>query len=91
MQSEASTATKEAPLIRKAQPVPTAAITRPATAGPIMRAALNEVALSATALWRSSSPDQFGDEGLSHGCIERRRTAEQEGEDVDVPELRRGR
>ena len=31
------------------QPSPTAAISRPATAGPIMRAALNEVELSATA------------------------------------------
>jgi len=32
-------------------------------------------------------PDQFGDECLPDGRIERRRTAEQEGEDVDVPEL----
>ena len=54
--SETSTATNEAPLIRKAQPVPTAAISRPATAGPIIRAALNEVELSATALGRSASP-----------------------------------
>ena len=31
--------------------------------------------------------DQFRDEGLTHRRIERRRAAEQEGEDVDVPEL----
>ena len=53
---ETSTAAKDAPLIRKAQPVPTAAMVRPAMAGPIIRAALNEVELSATALCRSASP-----------------------------------
>ncbi|KKJ06594.1 hypothetical protein XF14_11545 [Burkholderia gladioli] len=43
-------------MITKAQPVPTEAITTPATPGPTMRAALNTVELSATALGRSSSP-----------------------------------
>ncbi len=43
-------------MIRKAQPVPIAAMTTPETAGPIIRAALNEVELSATALCRSASP-----------------------------------
>lgn len=42
--------------MRKAQPVPIEAIIRPETAGPIMRAPLNEVALSPTALCRSASP-----------------------------------
>ncbi len=32
-------------------------------------------------------PDQFGDEGLAHRRIERCGAAEQEGEDVHVPEL----
>ena len=41
---------KVMPLRRNTQPVPTATITRPATAGPIMRAPLNEAAFSATAL-----------------------------------------
>ena len=54
-ESESSTATKETPLIRKAQPVPTEAMTRPDIAGPIMRAALNEVELSAIAFGRPSS------------------------------------
>jgi hypothetical protein len=54
--SAISTATKEAPLIKKAQPVPIAAMTTPETAGPIIRAALDEVELSATALCKSSSP-----------------------------------
>ena len=62
-------------------------MTRPATAGPIMRAALNEVELSATAFDRSASPHQLGDEGLAHRRIERRAAAEQEGEHIDVPEL----
>ncbi len=43
-------------LIRNTQPVPTAAIMKPATAGPIMRAALNDVEFSPTAFERSSSP-----------------------------------
>ena len=37
------------PLTRNTQPVPTATITMPATAGPIMRAPLKDAALSATA------------------------------------------
>ena len=74
-------------MIRKAQPVPIAAMTTPETAGPIIRAALNEVEFSATALCRSSSPDQFRDESLAHRRVERRRAAEQEGEDIDMPEL----
>ncbi len=49
------TAANDPALIKKTQPVPTAAISRPATAGPIMRAALNEVEFSATALDRWSS------------------------------------
>ena len=46
----------DAPLNRNAQPVPTEAMTRPATAGPIIRAALNEVEFSAIAFDRSASP-----------------------------------
>ena len=55
-QSDASTATKLTPLIRNAQPVPTDAMTKPAAAGPIIRAALNDVELSATAFASSRSP-----------------------------------
>ena len=32
-------------------------------------------------------PDQFRDEGLAYGRIERRGAAEEEREDIDVPEL----
>ncbi len=42
--------------MRKTQPLPTLMMSKPATAGPSMRAALNEVELSATAFARSSSP-----------------------------------
>ena len=47
---------KDAPLNRNAQPVPTEAMTRPAIAGPTMRAALNEVEFSAMAFDKSRSP-----------------------------------
>ena len=40
--SEVSTAMKDAPLNRNAQPVPTEAMSSPAIAGPTMRAALNQ-------------------------------------------------
>ncbi len=43
-------------LMRNTHPVPTAAIMNPAMAGPIMRAALNEVEFRPTAFARSSSP-----------------------------------
>ena len=56
-----------------------------------MRAALNEVELSATAFGRSVLADQLRDEGLPRRRVEGRDAAEQEGEHVDVPELRRGR
>ncbi len=42
-------------LMRNTQPVPTPAMSTPATAGPIMRAALKDAELSATAFERSSS------------------------------------
>ena len=53
---EIRTAPKESPFSRKAHPMPTLAISRPATAGPIHPPALNEVEFNATALVRSSSP-----------------------------------
>ena len=54
--SEQSTATNEAALSMNTHPLPMAAMSTPATAGPIRRAALNEVELSATAFERSASP-----------------------------------
>ena len=54
--SEHSTARNERALIRNTHPVPTPAIRTPAMAGPIMRAALNDVEFSATAFGRSPSP-----------------------------------
>ena len=51
-----STAAKERPLSKKTHPDPTTAMSSPAAAGPIVRATLNEVALSATAFCRSASP-----------------------------------
>ena len=46
----------EAAFNRNTHPEPTAAISTPASAGPIMRAALNEVELRPTAFDKSSSP-----------------------------------
>ena len=43
-------------LIRNTQPVPTATMSSPATAGPAIRAALNVIELSATALVSWSGP-----------------------------------
>jgi len=77
----------DTPLNRNAQPVPTEAMTMPATAGPIMRAALNEVEFSAIAFGQIRIAHQFGHECLAHWCIERRGAAEQESERIDVPEL----
>ncbi len=53
--SEPSTATNESALRRNTHPVPTAAMSTPAMAGPMRRAALNDVELRPTALDRSSS------------------------------------
>jgi len=54
--SEQSMATNEIAFIRKTQPEPTAAMRIPATAGPIIRPALNDVEFSATAFDRLASP-----------------------------------
>ncbi len=51
-----STAPKDAALIRKTHPAPTTAVRRPATAGPIMRAALKDAELRATAFDRLPPP-----------------------------------
>ncbi len=53
--SETITAANEPAFARNAQPVPTLAITSPATAGPTMRAALNDVEFNATAFDSSAS------------------------------------
>ena len=42
--------------MRNTQPGPTTTVSRPATAGPIMRAALNDAELRATALERLPPP-----------------------------------
>ena len=47
--SATSTATNVNALMTNTQPEPTSTMRKPATAGPIMRAALNEAELSATA------------------------------------------
>lgn len=54
--SAAMTATKDRELMTNTQPLPTAAIISPATAGPTRRAPLNSVEFNATALGRPSSP-----------------------------------
>ena len=54
--SAAITATKLRPLTKNARPTPYRAISRPATAGPTTRAALNIAELSAMAFIRSSLP-----------------------------------
>jgi len=54
-QSEQSKAVKDAALIRKTQPEPTAAIRTPARARPINLAALNDVEFRATAFGKSVS------------------------------------
>ena len=62
------------------QPVPTTAISTPATAGPIMRAALKEVELSATALDRCASPTSSATKLWRAGASKAADAAEQEGE-----------
>jgi hypothetical protein len=47
---DARTKANDSPLTSNAYPVPTAAMTRPATPGPMSRPALNEALLRATAL-----------------------------------------
>ena len=51
-----STTANPRPFTTKAGTTPSRAIRRPATAGPTMRAALNEAELSATAFTRSARP-----------------------------------
>jgi hypothetical protein len=54
--SEATTAAKLAALIRKHTPLPTLAMSTPATAGPMVRATLTRTELRLTALRRCSGP-----------------------------------
>jgi len=60
-------------LITNTHPVPTVASSKPATAGPIIRAALNDV--------------EFGDKGLARRRIERRGASKQKRKHVHVPQL----
>ena len=53
--NEKTTARNEAALMMKTQPMPMLAMSRPATPGPISRAALNDALFKPTALGRSSS------------------------------------
>ena len=72
-------------------PEPSQAMSTPASAGPIMRARLNDAELRPTALASSSRVDHLVDERLAGRRVERRAGAEQEREHVDVPRLRRCR
>jgi hypothetical protein len=83
---EARTAPKESPFSRIAQPVPTFAMSKPATAGPIIWAAVKEVEFKGDGVWKVAVTDHLGHEGLPNRSIKRRGRARQESEHVDVPE-----
>ena len=85
--SDVSTAMYDAPLNRNAQPVPTAAIRRPADRGADHARAVERSGVQPDRVREVSFADQLGDEGLAHRRIERGTAAEQEGEHIDVPEL----
>ena len=74
-------------MIRNTQPEPTAAMRRPAIAGPIIRAALNEVEFSATAFDRSASPTSSETKVCRAGESNAVDAAQQEREHIDVPQL----
>ena len=78
---------KDRPLSRKAQPLPKAVISTPATAGPISRADWKLAELRLTALRSSSWPTISDDERLPGGVVEDGDQAEDEGDQVDVPDL----
>ena len=82
-----SGATKDRPLTRKAQPLPTAVISTPATAGPTSRAVWKLAELRLTALRTSVGADHLDDEGLPGRVVDDGDHAEQEGDQVDVPDL----
>ena len=62
-------------------------MTRPATAGPMSRPALNEALLRATALAQPVLGDHLRDEGLAGRVVHGGRDALEEGDEVDVPQL----
>jgi len=74
-------------LIRKAQPVPTAAMVRPAMAGADHPGGVERGRVERHGVVQVGIADQFRDESLAHRRIESGGAAEQEGEDVNVPEL----
>ena len=74
------------PLTTNAQPVPTLAMTRPAKAGPIMRAALNDVELRATALGKCSSPTNSATKVWRTGASSAAAEPNRECKHIDMPE-----
>ena len=86
------TAAYETALMRITQPVaaappPSAPIIRPARPGPRIRARLKAAELRPTALVTSSLVDHLGDERLAGRGVEGRADAEDERQQVDVPDL----
>ena len=74
--------------MRKTQPVPTAAISTPAIAGPNTRPRLNVALPSATALGSCRRSTISGDEGLPYRGVEAAVTPSSERQHVDLPDLR---
>ena len=89
MTRPAMTARNEAALPKKAQAVPTPSMSRPAAAGPKMRAALNVGAVEADCVRELVGADQLGHEGLAGRVVERGCHPKKECEQVDVIERRR--
>src|SRR5690625_7199696 len=72
-------AAKVMPLIMNTQPVPTAATSRPATPGPIIRAALKEAEFRATALASEEAGTMSETKTCLAGRSEERRVGKEHG------------
>ena len=74
-------------LIRNTGPVPTQAISRPATPGPMIRAAWKEALFRPDGVGQVLARHHLADERLPGGRVDGGGDAEREGERVGVPEL----
>lgn len=77
----------ERPLSRKAQPLPKAVIRTCGDGGPDQPRGLEVGGVQADRVAQLVLADHFGDEGLPGGVVEDGDQAEDEGDQVDVPDL----
>jgi hypothetical protein len=73
-------------LTRNAAGVPTALMTRPATAGPVIRARLKAALFSAMAFAIPSRPTISATKRLAGGTVHHRHHAQREREQVHLPD-----